>query len=320
MTLVLTESHRRPIVPRPTLLSPTQVSRNFSNLGNFLNTRLGPKSGASANVSSTGLAATSSSARLPGTGYRRGSRTAASGNKADATPSALGKSLGPPSSPDFISGAVSAVYHSVSPAGRRSRDLAASEAAGGGGGTPSPGSGGRRLRGWNGPKRPLSLRALLSPGHQKSPVGEEGRFEAAEDGPHHDVGTVPITIGTAAAAAAAAAEGASGQSFSDTDPMGKGFSRIPDGGAAARSKAEERDAKLLLFGRQLGGGWAGGGTGGARGGAGAGGGGSTGGGQGKSLLSMGLPQSIKRLTFPGKKQAGKKTGQAEARIQEDKSS
>lgn len=139
-----------------------------------------------------------------------------------------------------------------------------------------------------------------------------------------EVDDSPVTIGPAAAAAAAAAEAASAQAFADAELAGMVAGRSPGGpggsGAAARSRADEHDAKLLLFGRQLGGGLGGAGGGGASGIS-----ASAGGTTGKSLLSIGLPQGIKRLAFSGKKGGGgggsstaggtlKRAGEAEGKI------
>ncbi|CAN0149398.1 unnamed protein product, partial [Scytosiphon promiscuus] len=99
----------------------SQVSRNFSNLGNFLNTRV-QKSGATSNVSSSSHAgATSSTAR--GGSSRRGSANNAAAAAAAAATTARKKSIGRTTPPELLSDALGAASRSVSPAVRSRRAL-----------------------------------------------------------------------------------------------------------------------------------------------------------------------------------------------------
>ncbi|CAM9463532.1 unnamed protein product, partial [Laminaria digitata] len=241
----------------------SQVSRNFNNLGNFLNTRVAPKSGVSTNPSSSASAATSSAAGMAA-GGRRGSRSDAasgkkSGAKGSAIPTSLGKNFGRPFSSEFLSDTLNAVSRSVSPVVRPKslRKWGAREPRGEegckeeeGSVASTPGKGARRSVGWGGSRHQVTSPGFSSPRADTIAPRQRDIFES--DGYSQDeVGDSPITIGPAAAAAAAAAEAASAQYFADAELAGMVVSRSPGGGgsgAAARSRADEHDAKLLLFG------------------------------------------------------------------------
>lgn len=144
------------------------------------------------------------------------------------------------------------------------------------------GVGGRRRRIWGSLRHSGSLGGSPSPHTEAAFLGGTGRLL---DGPWDDVDDGPVTIGPGAAAAA---ETADRQSFVDAELAGIVISPSRSSGAVRRSRAEEQEAKRLLFGRQLGGG-------GARGGRGAVG-PSTGGNSGKSLF--------KRLAFSTRRTGG----------------
>lgn len=349
--------------------SSPQVSRNFNNLGNFLNTRVLKSGAATTNVSSSWSQLTMPAAARPsgGGGSRRSSGSSATGvagdggkggsgsnpqpassSSATAHAPGVGKkttTLGRAFSPDFLSGTLGAVSRSVSPSMRSKKSLSlkgrklvptsaaaekaemsagtrgeeggiAAAAAAAGTGTASAasvtspvgvrGRGGgwadARRMGWKGLSSPLPRRAGASPLGRAAL--EDGSDEDSDDdggggsGNHtngeEDENESPITIGPAAAAAAAAADAKLGEvaaaAAAEADRLAEG--------TAVRSKADEHDAKLLLFGRQLGG--ASGGGGGGRGRA------SNPSGAKSSRLSKG----IKRLAFPGKKGTGGGGGSA----------
>ena len=257
----------------------------------------------------------SSAGMTAGGGGRRGGRNDGaggkkSGAKGSAIPSSRGKNFGRPFRSEFLTETFSAVSRSVSPAvrpknrrkwGAREPTEEEGRKEDGGSVASTPGVGARPRVGWGGSRDQRPSPGFPSPLTDTVTRRQRDRFEA--DGSSQDeVDDSPITIGPAAAAAAAAAEAASAQAFADTELAGI-IGRSPGGvgnGAAARSRADEHDAKLLLFGRQLGGGSGGAGGGGGAGGVGA----STSSNTGKSLLSIGLPQGLKSKYFPGKKGGG----------------
>lgn len=180
------------------------------------------------------------------------------------------------------------------------------------GGGAAAGSG--RWVGWKGFVSPLPRRAGASPlgrmaleadiddDNSGPDDGSEGNSNRAHDN------VSPITIGPAAAAAAYAA--AETRALREAGSAGRGTATMaasfaPDSGgsgsivtaaaAEARSQTDEHDAKLLLFGRQLGG---------SRSGSGGGGGGGGVGSNPSGGKSSRLPSRIKRLAFSGKKGAG----------------
>lgn len=303
--------------PLPLPYSGTQVSRNFNNLGNFLNTRLAPKSGATANQPSSGGVSATSGTPLRSSGGGSSSRKRG-GNRGTRGARGNGRgNIGRPFSPIF-----QAVSRSVSPALRpasvRERDLSAVTADGDAETTPA--SGARPRKGWGGASRHGSWAGSPSPRTEPCPLGRDVLEGVLGDPWDDDDDDAPFKVGAAAAASAAAADAADAQAQFDAELAGALFSPrrrggasglIGSGGAAARSRADERDAKLLLFGRQLGGGGGGHGGGGGRGAGGGSGGGSTGSASGRSLLSMGLPRGIKNFAFPGKKAGGGERGGGE---------
>ncbi|CAB1112063.1 unnamed protein product [Ectocarpus sp. CCAP 1310/34] len=331
----------------------SQVSRNFNNLGNFLNTRV-LKSGAATSTSSSTLMAASAASRRPSSGSGAGAGISGPGktNK-QASPSAAagGKTggTGPVFLPDHFSetpggGSSRSISLSPRPApslslkGRKllarnssatpPRATARAEAGRGGkAGGPADRSGAvagsSRWVGWKGFVSPLPRRAgasllgrmaLEADDDDDDDSGQDNGSDSDSNRAHDDVS--PITIGPAAAAAAAAAaearalreprstgRGTATMTASFAPGSGGGGQLLEGGGgsmvaaaaADARSQADEHDAKLLLFGRQLGG---------SRSGSGGGVGGGGGGGNASGGRSSRLPSRIKRLAFSGKKGAG----------------
>ncbi|CAM9692753.1 unnamed protein product, partial [Ectocarpus sp. 4 AP-2014] len=298
----------------------SQVSRNFSNLGNFINTRV-LKSGAATNTSSSTLMAASAASRRPSSGGGGGAGAGISGpGKTDkqASPSAAagGKTggTGPVFLPDPFSGTSGGASRSISLSPRPARSLSlkgrkllarnssatppratARTEAGRGGKAGGPAdrssavAGSGRWVGWKGFVSPLPRRAGASPlGRMTLGAGDDDDDDSGQDdgsdgdSNRADDDVSPITIGPAAAAAAAAAEARAlrepGSAERGTATMAASFAPGSGGGgqlleggggsmaaaaaADARSQADEHDAKLLLFGRQLGGSRSGSGGGG----------------------------------------------------------
>ncbi|CAM9691391.1 unnamed protein product, partial [Ectocarpus sp. 12 AP-2014] len=220
----------------------SQVSRNFSNLGNFLNTRV-LKSGAATNTSSSTLMAASAASRRPSSGGDAGAGISGPGktNKQASPSAAAGRKTGgtgPVFLPDPFSetsGGGASRSMSLSPRPARSLSLkgrkllarnssatppratARAEAGRGGkAGGPADRSGAvagsGRWVGWKGFVSPLPRRAGASPlgrmaleadDHDDDDSGQNDGSDGDSNRAHDDVS--PITIGPAAAAAAAAA-------------------------------------------------------------------------------------------------------------------
>lgn len=295
----------------------SQVSRNFSNLGNFLNTRLAPKSSTTTNHLSSSQAAKSaaSSSRSCSTGNKTGRSGAArigknASSKSGSMPQSLSRKISRPHTPVFLTETFNAVSRSVSPA-LRPKSLKTQNArhlttAGGDdvGDILDPVAEQRRRKGWAVPKRRGPWVDSPTSSTEALPSAEAGLTEVVSDSRGFVDGS-PITIGPAAAAVAAASEAADAQALIEAELAGMVFSpsRGGDGGSllgrGTPSRADEHDAKLLLFGRQLGSGSGGGG-------------GLTGSISGKSLISMSLSKGIKKFKFSGKKAGGEGGGGSSA--------